>query len=114
MDTAKLLTVDEVAEILRVSPSSVYRRIQAGELPAVKLGHRQVRIKQEDLDAYIEAHRITSTESTLSTVEGLSAGVGQPAGQEPVDDEPGRHDEADFVALRRIRRRRRRPGRAAP
>jgi len=58
MDSEKLLTVDEVAEILRVSPSTVYRRIQAGELPAVKLGHRQVRIKREDLDAYIEAHRI--------------------------------------------------------
>jgi len=27
-------------------------------LPAVKLGRRQVRIRQEDLEAYIEAHRI--------------------------------------------------------
>lgn len=57
----KLLTVEEVAEILRVSPTTVYRRIQAGELPYIKLGHRQVRIKPADLEAYIEAHRVTST-----------------------------------------------------
>jgi len=93
MDSEKLLTVDEVAEILRVSPSTVYRRIQAGELPAIKLGHRQVRIKQEDLDAYIEAHRITSTEFTLSTVEGLSAGVGEPTEQAPVDEETFEREE---------------------
>ena len=55
----KLLTVEEVAEILRVSPTTVYRRIQAGELPYIKLGHRQVRIKPADLKAYIEAHRVT-------------------------------------------------------
>jgi len=59
----KLLTVDEVAEILQVSPTTVYRRIQAGELPAIKLGHRQVRIKPEDLEAYIEAHRITGEQA---------------------------------------------------
>ena len=58
----KLLTVDEVAEILQVSPTTIYRRIQAGEISAIKLGHRQVRIKPEDLEAYIEAHRITSSD----------------------------------------------------
>ncbi|HID87447.1 MAG TPA: DNA-binding protein [Anaerolineae bacterium] len=58
MDNQKLLTVDQVAEILQVSRTTVYRRIRAGVLPAVKLGHRQVRIRQEDLEAYIEAHRI--------------------------------------------------------
>lgn len=54
----KLLTVEEVAEILRVSLTTVYRRIQSGELPYIKLGHRQVRVKPEDLEAYIDAHRI--------------------------------------------------------
>ncbi len=83
MDSEKLLTVDEVAEILRVSPSTVYRRIQAGELPAIKLGHRQVRVRQEDLDAYIEAHRITST---AASAEALSAGVGEPTDQAPVEE----------------------------
>jgi len=58
MDSQKLLTVDQVAEILQVSRTTIYRRIKAGELPAVKLGRRQVRIRQEDLEAYIQAHRI--------------------------------------------------------
>lgn len=44
----KLLTVDEVAEILQVSPITIYRRIQAGDLPAIKLGHRQLRIRPAD------------------------------------------------------------------
>jgi excisionase family DNA binding protein len=34
----RLLTVDEVAAELRVSPQTVYRRISAGELEAVQLG----------------------------------------------------------------------------
>ena len=58
MDSQKLLTVDQVAEILQVSRTTIYRRIKAEELPAVKLGRRQVRITQEDLEAYIQAHRI--------------------------------------------------------
>jgi excisionase family DNA binding protein len=63
MDTEKLLTVPEVAEILQVSPSTVYRRIKSGELPCIKLGHRQVRIKPEDLEAYIEAHRVVGKQA---------------------------------------------------
>ena len=84
----KLLTVEEVAEILRVSLTTVYRRIQAGELPYIKLGHRQVRIKPEDLEAYIEAHRVTSTEFTPSKAEGLSAGASEPAESQPEDSVP--------------------------
>ena len=34
----RLLTVDEVAARLRLSPQTVYRRIDAGELEAVQLG----------------------------------------------------------------------------
>ncbi len=75
MDREKLLTVDEVAGILRVSPSTVYRRIQAGELPAVKLGHRQVRIKPEDLAAYIEAHRIETDQRPTPEDEPVKGGV---------------------------------------
>jgi excisionase family DNA binding protein len=76
----KLLTADEVAEILQVSLITVYRRMQTGELPHIKLGHRQVRIKPEDLEAYIEAHRVTST--------ALSAGAGEPAESELEDSTP--------------------------
>lgn len=46
-------TVQEVAEILKVKPLTIYRLIDRKELKAFKVG-RNVRIKQEDLDEYIE------------------------------------------------------------
>lgn len=53
----RLLTVPEVAEILRVSRNSVYRWISRGDLTKVKLGGRAVRIKQADLGRFIEDRR---------------------------------------------------------
>lgn len=51
------LTVGEVAAMLRVSPMTVYRRINAGELPAVRIG-RSFRVREEDLDRYL-VERVT-------------------------------------------------------
>ena len=48
----KLLTIEEVAEILRVSSRSVNRYIESGRLKASKLG--VWRIKQSDLDRFLE------------------------------------------------------------
>lgn len=49
-----LLTVAEVADMLRVSTMTVYRLIRTGELPAVRVG-RSYRVKRADLDEYLEA-----------------------------------------------------------
>jgi excisionase family DNA binding protein len=49
-----LLTIREAAEILRLSPESVRRRVRAGTIPACKLSQRAVRIRRADLDAIIE------------------------------------------------------------
>ena len=48
----KLLTIEEVAEILRVSSRSVNRYIESGRLKASKLG--VWRIKRSDLDNFLE------------------------------------------------------------
>ena len=48
----KLLTIEEVAEILRVSSRSVNRYIESVRLKASKLG--VWRIKQSDLDRFLE------------------------------------------------------------
>jgi len=48
----KLLTIKEVAKILRVSKRSVNRYIEAGKLKASKIG--QWRIKQSDLDIFLD------------------------------------------------------------
>ena len=47
-----LLTVAEVATLLRVSKMSVYRLIHSGELEAVRFG-RSFRVPQKAVDAYL-------------------------------------------------------------
>lgn len=51
------LTVREVAGTLRVSNMTVYRLINAGELPAVRIG-KSFRLRQDDVDRYL-AERYT-------------------------------------------------------
>jgi excisionase family DNA binding protein len=54
---SRFMTVAEVASDLRVSSMTVYRLINAGELPAVRIG-RSFRVRTEDLDRYL-ADRFT-------------------------------------------------------
>ena len=49
----RLLSTDEVAELLAVSPKTVRRWIAEGELPAVTL-HRQWRVRAVELDHLLE------------------------------------------------------------
>jgi excisionase family DNA binding protein len=51
---AKYLTVAEVASLLRVSNMTVYRLIEAGDLPAGRVG-KSFRIREVDLDKYLAA-----------------------------------------------------------
>ncbi len=55
------LTIDEVAERLKVSRRTVYRWIERGELPAYKLGPDRPgvewRIGEEDLIKFLEERR---------------------------------------------------------
>ena len=46
------VTVGEVAAQLRVSNMTVYRLVQAGQLPAVRIG-RSYRIREYDVDRYL-------------------------------------------------------------
>jgi excisionase family DNA binding protein len=48
----RFVTVAEVAGVLRVSNMTVYRLIQAGQLPAVRVG-RSYRIRESDVDRYL-------------------------------------------------------------
>ncbi|MCH7598054.1 helix-turn-helix domain-containing protein [Patescibacteria group bacterium] len=52
MTDDKLLTIDEVAVILRVSTRTVIRYIEAGRLKASKIG--VWRIKESDLNHFLE------------------------------------------------------------
>ncbi len=56
---ARFLTVQEVADLMRVSSMTIYRLIKAGELPAVRVG-RSFRVRDTDVDTYLES-RYTET-----------------------------------------------------
>jgi len=49
---SRFVTVAEVAEELRVSNMTVYRLVQTGKIPAVRVG-RSYRIRSGDLDRYL-------------------------------------------------------------
>ena len=48
----KLLTVNEVAKILRVSNMTVYRLVKNKQIPAIRVG-KNYRIKEIDVDSYL-------------------------------------------------------------
>ena len=52
----KLLSIDEVAEIVGLEYKSVYRLIRGGELPAARIG-RVYRVSMPDLAAYLERQK---------------------------------------------------------
>ena len=56
-ETPRLLTPDEVAERLRQSRASVYRKIAAGEIPAFRLNANRgpLRVREDELDAWLNA-----------------------------------------------------------
>jgi excisionase family DNA binding protein len=51
-----LLTVEQAAAILQLSPKTIKDWLRAGKLPGCKIG-RLWRVKQADLEAFIQASR---------------------------------------------------------
>jgi excisionase family DNA binding protein len=52
----RLLSVDEVCEVLGMSKSWVYRHIRSGDIPSVRLGG-STKVKRADLAEYLQKHR---------------------------------------------------------
>ena len=51
----ELLTVKEVAELLKLNQQTIRNMIDRGELAHVRVGQRRVRIRQSQLDAFLAA-----------------------------------------------------------
>lgn len=51
---AGMVTVAEVAQRLRVSTTTVYRMISAGDLPAIRVGN-SYRLHRAEVDRYLSA-----------------------------------------------------------
>lgn len=57
VDEAEFLTIDEVLVYLKVKSRTIYRLINTGGLPAVRVG-RQWRIRRRDLDTWLDSQRV--------------------------------------------------------
>jgi excisionase family DNA binding protein len=57
----EILTLPEIAQLLKVAEKTVYKMAQKGELPAFKVGG-QWRFKRGDLDLWIERQKASSRE----------------------------------------------------
>ena len=55
---SRLLTVAEVATVVRVSRMTVYRLIRRGQLNAIRVG-RNYRVKEDDLRRYLETQAVS-------------------------------------------------------
>lgn len=57
-----LLTVAEVARVLRVSNMTVYRLIKAEQIPALRVG-KNYRIREHDLEEFISTGAVHAGEA---------------------------------------------------
>src|SRR5438552_11061253 len=76
-------SVSQAAELLGVSRVSIWRWVRAGHLPVVRLGHRTVRIKRDDLEA-LAVRGQSGSRSRLHEIETEHALAS--AGSPPSDD----------------------------
>ena len=53
-----LLTVSEVAKVLKVNRNFVYKLIKDGELEAVRIG--SIKVREDKLNEYIKSQVVTS------------------------------------------------------
>lgn len=56
------LTVPEAAEELRIPRTRCYELIQCGELPAVRIGERSIRVNRTELERFLlECRRVAGS-----------------------------------------------------
>jgi excisionase family DNA binding protein len=72
---ANYLKLMEVAHRLGISERTARRYVQAGEMPSVYLG-RAYRVREEDLEAYLESKRSRAPGSQPAGAESSAAGSG--------------------------------------
>ena len=57
-ETRPLLRITDVARILQSTKGFVEKEIAGGRLPRVKLSYKFVRVRPEDLDAYLAKYLV--------------------------------------------------------
>ena len=68
-ESERLLRASEVARMLNVSRSMIYRLIEQGELPTVRVGHA-LRFRSEDVHEYIRKRARGTAKRRVQTKKG--------------------------------------------
>lgn len=55
--TTALIKKAEAAELLGISIRTLEKLIERGSLPAYRIGPKSVRLRREEIDAYLDSHR---------------------------------------------------------
>jgi excisionase family DNA binding protein len=69
----RLLTADQVAELLGTTREAIYARCMRGQLPHVRLGPRQIRFDPVELQRFLQARMVCSSEQATRNVEAREA-----------------------------------------
>lgn len=67
IDIDQYVTIRQTAERLNVCSKTVRRLISTGELPAIRFGHRTVRIPVDAVSAFVNAHTIPTVRRDWSS-----------------------------------------------
>jgi len=65
MNNDKWLTLDELAEYLKLGRTKLYQMAQGGEIPASKVGN-QWRFDREEIDAWVRSQRTSVKHQTAN------------------------------------------------
>ena len=68
----KLMTVDDVAEYLRLNREVVLRKARKGEIPAVKVGTKTYRFYKEQVDEWLKSKSVTKVGREVKELESQS------------------------------------------
>ena len=53
------MTVDELADYLQLNKQTVYRKVRAGQIPAIRIG-KVLRFKKEVIDSWLRQNSLRS------------------------------------------------------
>jgi excisionase family DNA binding protein len=54
----EFLTVEQIANMLQIDAESVRRYVRSGKLPAIKLGGKYIRVRRQDLEAFLAKQKV--------------------------------------------------------
>jgi len=63
MEELRLYTIREVAELLRVSVSSMYRLVESGRFPHIKIG-TNIRFNREHISVFLAENSVKNEKDT--------------------------------------------------